>query len=105
MAFRMLTKYKFFRLFLTVDTFTSVFKENKLLRNHKTVEIMEFLNYFLLVDGRSGSVQKITDPIPPINQQKLPGFDSRQPVKRNICRRGPLCTLPREKNVSRYELL
>ncbi len=47
MAFRMPTKYKFFWLFLTVDTFTSVFKENKLLRNQKTVEIMGFLNFFV----------------------------------------------------------
>jgi len=49
MAFRMLTKYKFFRLFLTVDTFTSVFKENKLLRNKKKWRrqgLLTFLRYF-----------------------------------------------------------
>ncbi len=40
-----------FLLIITVGTSTSVFKENKYLGSHKTVEIKVFL-IFLLVDGR-----------------------------------------------------
>jgi len=38
-------------LFLTVGTLTSVFKDNMSLRSHKTVEIMVYLNFWL-VDER-----------------------------------------------------
>jgi hypothetical protein len=67
MAFKM--RKKMFLLFLfTVVTFTSLFKENILVRSHKTMEIKIFL-IFMLVEGsgsgrrdRSGSAQIITDP-------------------------------------------
>jgi hypothetical protein len=44
--------YLFFFL-LTVGTVTVivVFKDNKSFRNHKTVQIKVFLNFFMLVDG------------------------------------------------------
>jgi hypothetical protein len=51
----------YFCLFLTVGTFTLVFKDNKSLRSHKTVEIMFF---FSLLKKGSGSVQIITDSDP-----------------------------------------
>jgi hypothetical protein len=39
-------------------TFFSIFKDNKSLRNHKTVEIKVFSSFFLLMMEGSGSVQK-----------------------------------------------
>jgi hypothetical protein len=42
-------KSVFSEIFLLEDTFASVFKDNKSLRSHKTVEIKVFL-YFFLVD-------------------------------------------------------
>ncbi len=55
LAFKIPTKYEFFSrlicLLSTAGTFSSVFKDNKLFRSHKTVEIKTFLS-FLLVNGR-----------------------------------------------------
>ncbi len=51
----------FFCFLLTVGTVTSVFKDNKLLKSHKTAEIKILLNFCLLKEG-SESVQIITDP-------------------------------------------
>ncbi len=47
-AFKMATKISF--LLITVGTFTSVFKDNKLLRSHKTEEKVSSI--FWLVDGK-----------------------------------------------------
>jgi hypothetical protein len=71
---------KFVCSFITVGTFTSVFKDNKLLRRHKTVEIKVFLNFFkvfihyfacwsesvqqLQIQTRIHEAQKHTDPDP-----------------------------------------
>jgi hypothetical protein len=62
---------KFCLLHTVGSTFTPVFKDNKSLKSHKTVEIKVFL-YFLLVDGRTRirykllrirDAQKFTDPV------------------------------------------
>jgi hypothetical protein len=59
----------FICFFLTIGTSTSVFKDNKSLRSHKTVESRFFL-IFMLVDGkigagpRSGSAEMDPDPEP-----------------------------------------
>ncbi len=62
-ASKMPTKDKcFFAYYLLLGIFTSVFKDSKSLRSHKTVEIKVFLIY-LLVDGRIriSNVQIVTD--------------------------------------------
>jgi hypothetical protein len=49
--------------YCTVGTFISVFKDNKSLRSHKTVEPVKVFLKILLPDARgSGSVKLITDP-------------------------------------------
>jgi hypothetical protein len=53
----MSTKNRFFCLLLNVGAFTSVFKDNKLIRSYKTVEIKVFLTFVnifrrFFVDGR-----------------------------------------------------
>jgi hypothetical protein len=48
---KMLVFYVFFCFLLSAGTFTSVFKDNTLLRSHKTLEIKSFHN-FMLVDGK-----------------------------------------------------
>ncbi len=55
---------KFFCLFITVGTLTSVFKSNMSLRSHKTVEIMVYLNLFAgwWIWIRILEAQKHTDP-------------------------------------------
>ncbi len=47
---------------LTLGIFTSLFKDNKSWRGHKTIEIKVFLNFFCLLMEGSASVQLITDP-------------------------------------------
>ncbi len=53
----------FFALLSTAGTgtFTSFFKDNKLLKSHNTVEIKVFLDFFYLLmeESESGSVQII----------------------------------------------
>ncbi len=56
-AFKM-SNISFF-IFFTVVTFTSVFKTNMSLRSYKTVEVMVYINFLLVVEA--GSVQIITD--------------------------------------------
>ena len=67
----------FFCLLLTVGTFTSVFKDNKLLRSQKAVKIKLFLNFLLVYglirirydpDSDPGvqEAQKLTDPKDPV---------------------------------------
>jgi hypothetical protein len=54
---------KFFCIFPTVGEFSSVFKDNKSLRRHKTVEIKIFLNFFCLLTIGSESDEGY-DPLP-----------------------------------------
>ncbi len=60
---------KFFCFLLTLSTFTSVFKDKKLLRSHNTFEMKVFLHFFfcLLMEGSGssyGSVKIVTYPDP-----------------------------------------
>jgi hypothetical protein len=64
-------KKHFFNVFLacyTVGIFTSLFKDNKLTRSHRTVEIKTSLHFFCLLMGgsgaRAGPIQIIADPDP-----------------------------------------
>jgi hypothetical protein len=67
-------KLKKYKLLLTVGTFTTVFKDKKSLRSHKTDETKVFLK----ICG-SGSVQIITDPNPNPGGLKTYGFYGPDP--------------------------
>ncbi len=67
----MATKSKFFCLLLNAGTFTSVSKDSKSLRVHKTVEIKVFLN-FSLVYGRIPDADLDTDPEPDPDLENWP---------------------------------